>query len=189
MGFDYKKEQKEYYSPSTRAHVIFVPQMRFVSVSGEGRADSHEGVYASSCALLRQVAVTLRDAVKAGRECAGFIDYVLPPAELMTWKEGRRAMWKRLYRLPDFFGQDDVEWALSRACSGRIADPGMVRMESISEGMCVQMMCEGRARRRSFDELYAYIASFGYRNDSGPARPVHEIVISPRRTVLRIPIA
>ena len=95
MGFDYKKEQKEYYSPSTRAHVIFVPQMRFVSVSGEGRADAQEGVYAASCALLRQVAVTLRDAVKAGRECAGFIDYVLPPAELMTWKEGRRAMWKR----------------------------------------------------------------------------------------------
>lgn len=186
MSFDFKKDQREYYCPPVRPHVVFVPQMRYLSISGEGRCpQSDEPVFS----LLRNVASALRDAPRCGHDCPGFQDYVLPPPEMMTWKEGRRTLWKRLYRLPDFFSHEDVEWALAYVSGKKRIDVGSIMMETISEGMCAQMLCQDKSSRKVREELSAYIASFGYREDTGPVRPLHEILLSSRRIVLRIPIA
>ena len=52
MAYDYKKEYKELYKPKTKPHIIHVPAMTFLAVSGQGDPNTEGGDYQQAIELL-----------------------------------------------------------------------------------------------------------------------------------------
>ncbi|GHU87467.1 hypothetical protein FACS1894202_01810 [Clostridia bacterium] len=149
-------------------------------------------------------------AVKMGSKAV--LEYVVPPLEGFwevadDFKDGGAAItdkskfvWTMLIRQPDFVTAeifDDFKAKLAKKKPN--IDTSKARLETITEGLCVQIMHVG-----SYDDEPATVAALdrfavenGYAVDMGGVRRHHEIYLSdPRKvapeklkTVLRHPIA
>ncbi|GHU89335.1 hypothetical protein FACS1894202_07270 [Clostridia bacterium] len=205
MAIDFKKTQKELYQPKTSPSIIDVPQMTFIAVDGKGNPNTSEE-YKAAVELL----YGLSYAVKMGSKAV--LEYVVPPLEGFweaadDFKGGGAAItdkskfvWTMLIRQPDFVTAeifDDFKAKLAKKKPN--IDTSKARLETITEGLCVQVMHIG-----SYDDEPAAIAALdrfavenGYAVDMSGTRRHHEIYLSdPRKvapeklkTVLRHPIA
>lgn len=81
MAFDFKKEFKEFYQPSTKPSIIEIPNMKFLAVKGTGDPNEEAGEYQEAIAQLYGVAYTLRMSYKGERQIEGYYQYVVPPLE------------------------------------------------------------------------------------------------------------
>ena len=52
MAFDFKKEYKEFYIPSSRPAIITVPAFNFIAVRGNGNPSDPGGEYSKALNLL-----------------------------------------------------------------------------------------------------------------------------------------
>jgi hypothetical protein len=204
MAVDYKKTEKELYLPKTVPSVIDVPEMTFIAVDGQG--DPNTSVeYSAAVELL----YGLSYAIKMGNKAV--LEYVMPPLEGFwevadDFKGGGAAItdkskfvWTILIRQPDFVTAGVLETAQNTLTKKKPnLDVSKARIETITEGLCVQVMHLG-----SYDNEPATVAALdrfaaenGYAIDMGGARRHHEIYLSdPRKvapeklkTVLRHPI-
>jgi hypothetical protein len=204
MAVDYKKTEKELYLPKTAPSVIDVPEMKFVAVDGKG--DPNTSVeYSAAVELL----YGLSYAIKMGSKAV--LEYVIPPLEGFwevagDFKGGGAAIadkskfiWTMLIRQPDFVTAEVFETAKTALAKKKPnLDVSKARLETITEGLCVQVMHVG-----PYDDEPATVAALdrfavenGYAIDMGGTRRHHEIYLSdPRKaapeklkTVLRHPI-
>lgn len=206
MAFDFKKEYREFYLPKDRPELITVPPARYIAVRGEGDPNQPEGPYQQAMGILYGVAFTLKMSRKAGREMAGFFDYVVPPLEGFWWQEGREAFddrdksafrWISVLRLPDFVTGEDFCWAVEEASRKKKADFSPAQLLTVEEGLCVQMMHHGPfdTEAESLARMEAFLREQGFGFDLGGDRRHHEIYLSDarrvpperRRTVIRCP--
>lgn len=204
MTIDYKKTEKERYLPKTTPSVIDVPEMTFITVDGKG--DPNTSVeYTAAVELLYGLSYTIKMGNKS------ILQYVVPPLEGL-WStdddfrgsgaainDKSKFIWTMLIRQPDFTTKDIFEAAkVILANKKPNLDISKAKLETITEGLCVQVMHIG-----SYDDEPATVASLdgfatqnGYVLDIGEIRRHHEIYISdPRKvapeklkTVLRHPI-
>ncbi|NMB19396.1 MAG: transcriptional regulator [Firmicutes bacterium] len=208
MAFDYKKEYKELYQPSTKPMIVEVPPMNYAAVRGKGDPNEAGGAYQASIELLYAVSYTLKMSYKGERQIEGFFQYVVPPLEGFWWQEGVHGVdysnkasfnWISVIRLPDFVTEEDFLWAKEEATrKKKKLDVSSVEFLAIDEGLCVQMMHLGPYddEPRTVAEMDRYIAEQGYEQDFSDTRMHHEIYLSdPRkvqpekyRTVIRHPI-
>ena len=124
MGFDYKKEYKEFYMPSGEPAIIEIPKMDFIAVQGRGDPNAEDGEYGKAMNLLYGVAYTLKMSYKGDHKINGFFEYAVPPLEGLWWQDGIEGVdysrkeafqWISLIRLPDFVTEADFDWAIGEA--------------------------------------------------------------------------
>lgn len=207
MAFDFKKEFKEFYQPSTKPSIIEIPNMKFIAVRGTGDPNEEAGEYQEAIAQLYGVAYKLRMSYKGERQIEGYYQYVVPPLEGFWWQEGVKGVdyskmenfqFISLIRLPEFITEEDVEWAKETVAEKKKDDFSKVQYFEYEEGLVVQCMHIGpyREEQRTVQLMNDFIEDEGYTTDFSDDRYHHEIYISdPRRsnpenlkTVLRHPV-
>ena len=199
---DLKKTLDTFRAPRGTFRVVEVPTFRYLMVDGHGDPNTSPA-YASALAALYPVAYAMKF---ASRRVLGR-DYVVPPLEGLWWAEDMAAFttardksqwhWTMMVMVPEWVGRDLFDAAVHRVATtkapDRLAD---VRLEELSEGLCVQTLHTG-----SFDDEAGvlermhreFLPSHGLRL----AGTHHEIYFSdPRRTapeklrtLLRQPVA
>ncbi len=205
MPIDYKKEQKELYQAKTMPSIIDVPEMTFITIDGKGDPNT-SAEYAAAVETLYGLSYGIKMSHKSA------LEYVVPPLEGFWtvddefFKGGGAAitdkgkfLWTMLIRQPDFV-TEDIFGAAKTALANKKPNLCLtrVRLEKITEGLCVQIMHIG-----SYDDEPATIAKMdnyavenGYAIDMGETRRHHEIYLSdPRKvapeklkTVIRHPV-
>ncbi len=131
MAYDFKKEFKELYKPSSKPSILTVPPMSYIAVRGKGDPNTEGGEYQSAIPLLYGVAYTIKMSKKGPREIEGYFDFVVPPLEGFWWQErtngeidyARKDDFNFIscIRLPDFVTRDDFEWAVAEAAAKKEA--------------------------------------------------------------------
>ena len=111
MAFDFKKEYKALYLPTTQPAIVQVPAAGYLAVRGTGDPNQEGGPYQKAIGILYAVAYTIKMSDKTDRQIPGFFPYVVPPLEGFWWQEGVQGIdysnksalqWISVIRLPDF---------------------------------------------------------------------------------------
>jgi len=188
---DFKKTYKELYQPKTTPSIVDVPTMTFIAIDGKGDPNV-SAEYAAAIEALYGLSYTIKMSNK------GILEYVVPPLEGFwsvddDFKGGgapitdkSKFIWTMVIRQPDFVTLDVFEAAKSALAKKKPKlDTSKARLETITEGLCVQAMHIG-----SYDDepdtiltMERYAAEQYYIIDMAGNRRHHEIYISdPRKT-------
>lgn len=194
MAFDFKKEYREFYLPSSRPELVTVPRWNYLAVRGEGDPNTEGGAYQQAIGVLYAVAYTLKMSHKTDHRIEGFFDYVVPPLEGFWYQEGTAGVdygrkgdfrWISVIRLPDFVTREDFAWAVETASRKKKLDCSGAEFLTVEEGLCVQMLHLGPFddEPASVARMDAYLAEQGCVNDWESGRLHHEIYLSDARRV------
>ncbi|MBO5095218.1 MAG: GyrI-like domain-containing protein [Lachnospiraceae bacterium] len=207
MAFDFKKEYKEFYLPSTKPDIVMLPPMNYIAVRGKGDPNEEDGEYKAGIELLYAVAYTVKMSYRKGYKIDGYFEYVMPPLEGLWRQEGIDGMdyahkeklhFISLIRLPDFVTKKDFEWAVNAVAKKKQMDFSKAEFFHYEEGLCVQCMHIG-----SYDDepqtiavMHEYAKQNGYEPELTDGRFHHEIYlsdprkceVSKRKTVVRHPV-
>lgn len=207
MPFDYKKEFKELYLPSSAPSIVTVPPMNFIAVRGKGNPNDARGEFKTAIGLLYGIAYTIKMSYKSARKIDGYFDYVVPPLEGFWWQNETGAIdftkkdsfnFIALIRLPDFVTKSDFDWAVAEATAKKKTDFSKAEYFTYDEGVCVQCMHIGAYddEPETIELMREYMEKCGYKSDICATRFHHEIYLSnPQmcaveklKTVVRHPI-
>lgn len=198
---DLKKRLDAYQAKQGRFRVVDVPDLRYLMVDGHGDPNTAPA-FTEAVEALFPVAYALKFASK--RELDR--DYVVMPLEGLWWADDMAAFtaardksrwdWTLLNMVPEWVGDDlfaeAVEKVRAKGGAARLDD---VRLESLSEGRCVQTLhvgsfdAEAEVLAQMHDE---FIPEHGLRK----VGTHHEIYLSDfrrvapekQRTILRQPV-
>ena len=188
---DFKKDFKEQYQPKTTPSVVEIPEMVIIAVDGVGDPNTSEA-YKTAIETL----YGLSYAIKMGNKAV--LEYVVGPLEGFWDASGAfegggapvldksKFAWTSFIRQPDFVNREVFEKAAAAVAKKKPElDLSKARLETIAEGLCVQVMHIG-----PFDTEYAtvalldqYAADNGYIMDFSDKRRHHEIYLSDPRKV------
>jgi hypothetical protein len=181
----YKKHRAEYVTPR-KPTLVTVGPARYLTA--EGRGAPAGAAFQTAVGALYAVAFTVKMARKAG----GKGDYKVAALEGLWWGPDRRApfsvkspkdwRWKVLIRTPVFVTAAELTRAKKALLAkGKIGEIAKVKLETITEGRCVQMLHVG-----GYDKEPATIEAmlaFAEERDLAFRGVHHEIYLSdPRRT-------
>ncbi len=215
VAFDFKKEYKDLYLPKQKPMSIDIPAMTFIMVDGKGNPNGSKE-YQEALETLYGLSYTIKMSKMGGRQPAGYFEYVVPPLEGLWWFEGdtfdgtqklvkEELLWTSMIRQPDFVTPEVFAWAVLELQKKKTElDGTKARLESMTEGLCVQILHVGPfdTEPESLAQMEQFVADNGYVNAisdrmaSGQVRRHHEIYLGdPRKTapekmktVLRHPI-
>lgn len=198
---DYKKSLDAYQAKRHQFRIVDVPDTRYLMIDGHGDPNTSPA-YAEALRALYPVAYKLKFASKRdlGR------DYVVMPPEGLWWAEDMDSFtasrdksrwdWSMMIMVPEWTDQQMFDTAIEQAGARDRPDRlGDVRLETLSEGRCVQTLHVG-----SFDDEAEVLARMHHEfiPDKGLCMvgKHHEIYLSdPRkvapeklRTILRQPV-
>ena len=198
---DFKKSLDSYRAKRGEFRIVDVPTMQYLMIDGQGDPNTSPA-YAQALEALYPVAYKMKFVSK--RELGR--DYVVPPLEGLWWADDMRAFttardksqwnWTMMIMAPEWIDDATFESAVIHAGAKtppvRLDD---VRLESLSEGQCVQTLHIG-----SFDDEGPVLEEMHHEfipaNGLQLSGTHHEIYFSdPRktapeklRTVLRQPV-
>jgi hypothetical protein len=193
----YKEHKAEYVTPKQPV-LVNVQPAKYLTITGRGAPAGKE--FQAAVGALYGVAFTIKMTKKFARR-----DYKVCHLEGQWWGEGETGdfstqpaetwNWRLMIRVPDFITASDVTSAVKKLKErGKGDDLERVRLETIREGMCVQMLHVGPYA----DERATISRIIEYAEQSGLAcrGRHHEIYLSdPRRvapaklrTILRLPV-
>jgi hypothetical protein len=150
---DFKRTLDAYRARRDRFRITRVPDLRYLMVDGHGDPNTSPA-FTEAVEALYPVAYKLKFASKRGLGR----DYVVMPLEGLWWAEDMDAFtaardksrwaWTMMIMVPDWIDQDMFAAAVERVAAGkRPARLDDVRLETLSEGLCVQTLHVG-----SFDD-------------------------------------
>ncbi|WP_229400110.1 GyrI-like domain-containing protein [Micromonospora okii] len=199
---DFRKTLDAYRARRGRFRTVDVPDTQYLMIDGHGDPNTSPA-FSGAVEALYPLAYRLKFASRRdlGR------DYVVPPLEGLWWAEDMDAFtverdksrwdWTLMIMTPDWIDQDMFTAAVAQAGAGnrpsRLDD---VRLETLSEGRCVQTLHVG-----SFDDEAEVLARLHHEVVPGEGLRMvgrhHEIYLSDarrvaperRRTILRQPVA
>jgi hypothetical protein len=195
MTFDFKKEYKALYAPTTKPSVVDVPEMTFIMVDGKGDPNTSVA-YKTALEVLYGLSYGIKMSKRGGAPPEGYFDFVVPPLEGLWWNAGGgvvtditdkdRFCWTSMIRQPDFVTPEvfeNIKTAVAKKKAG--LDLSLARLQKLSEGLCAQILHVG-----SYDDepgstavLEQFIAVSGYVADFTNKRRHHEIYLGdPRKT-------
>jgi hypothetical protein len=197
MSTDLKKEQMDLYAPPREPTLVEVPEMRYLMVDGKG--DPNDADFVLAVEALYAVSYTLKFSLKA----AGF-DFKVMPLEGLWWAGNPEAFlsrdmsewqWTAMIRQPDILSEGMLEQAKTAVAAKKgLKDLGQLCLETLAEGMSVQMMHIGpySAEAPNIGKMHEFMRA----NRLDFAGKHHEIYLSdPKRcapekmkTVLRQPV-
>lgn len=199
---DLKRSVEGFRAKRGEFEVLRLPQLRYLMIDGSGDPNTAPE-YAEALEALYPVAYKLKFA--SSRQLGR--DYVVPPLEGLWWADDMRSFttgrdksrwsWTMMLMVPEWIERPMFEAALAQA--GAKQPPsrlGDVRLEALSEGLCVQTLHVGTFDDEGpvLDRMHReFIPQQGLRMTGKH----HEIYLSdPRRTapeklrtILRQPVA
>ena len=149
---DFRKQYKQFYAPKKEPSLIEIPAMQFIMVDGQGDPNDEAGEYTKAIELLYALTYTIK------MNC---IDYSAPsayeynvlPLEGLWWLEDIQDMnftdksrycWTSMIRQPDIVTQEHFERAKQLLARKKPQlDLSKARMETYTEGLCIQCMHTG----------------------------------------------
>ena len=194
---DFKKELAAYSARRGAFDIVEVPPLRYLMIDGHGDPNTQE--YGDAISTIFPVAYKLKFLSKKELDR----DYVVMPLEALWWSDDMASFttgrdksqwdWTALNMVPDWITDDFFDRA--RAAAGDAPAIEKVRIETLTEGRCVQTLHlgpfddEGPVLARMHDE---YIPAQGLRMTGKH----HEIYFSDLRrtdpsklrTILRQPV-
>jgi len=178
---------------------VTAKQATYLSISGRGAPGGPE--FTEKVGALYGVAYI----IKMTRKFAGRQDYVVCKLEGQWWLDDSQQdfaavprdewNWRLMIRTPDLITEDDLQKAVSALIEkGKSPQVRAVKLESIAEGLCVQMLHVGPYEHEA--QTIAVMKAFAERQGLDFYGLHHEIYLSdPRRvrpdrlkTILRQPV-
>ena len=144
---DLKKELKHLYQPSASEVVqVEVPPMNYLMVDGEGDPNTSQA-YSDAVEVLFMISYAVKFMVKKG---ASAIDYGVMPLEGLWWADDMSQFtssdksnwkWTTMMMQPSFVTLNTIECAVADVkMKKNPAAIDKVRLESLSEGKCAQIL-------------------------------------------------
>ena len=147
LKFDVKRAFPSLYAPKNAEFALVdVPEMRYLSITGDGSPDSPN--FASAIEALYSTAYPVKFISKA----ATGKDYVVPPLEGLWWADDPSAFtsnhrdswkWTLLSFLPEWVSEEHVQAAISKAVSKGILLAHQIQVLELSEGISYQALYIG----------------------------------------------
>lgn len=169
---DFKKELKHLYSPSAKEVVqVDVPAMNFLMVDGAGDPNTSQA-YAEAVEALFAVSYTLKFMAKKGSLA---IDYGVMPLEGLWWtedlakfsiQEKSNWQWTAMIMQPAFVTNAMIDAAIAEVAKKKNpAAISKVRFESLTEGLCAQILHIGPFSEEgpTVEKIHQFIAARGKR--------------------------
>ena len=191
----YQLHKNEYAAPRKPVLIETKPAL-YLAITGQGAPGG--AAFTAKIGALYGMAFT----IKMTRKFAGLQDYAVGKLEARYFFESDPARvpkdqwrWQLMIRTPDFVTQADLESAAAALLKkGKQPEVSEVKLASIDEGQCVQMLHVGPYDREH--ETIAIMQGFAALQHLQFGGPHHEIYLSdPRRvpperlkTILREPV-
>lgn len=207
MVYDFKKEQKQFFKLGKKPELIDVPKMTYIAVRGKGDPNAADGEYKQAIQLLYGISYTIKMSKKGTHKIKDYFDFVVPPLEGLWWQDGNTGIdyahkekfeFISMIRMPDLVTQDVYDWAIKEASEKKDGDFSKVKLLTLEEGKCVQVMHVGSYddEPETIEKMKEFAEQNGVEPDYSDERRYHEIYLSdPRRTkvenlktVIRIPV-
>lgn len=202
--FNFTKEYRDLYLPSTEPAVIEIPPMSYIMIAGAGDPNDETGEYAAALQALYALTFTIKMSKMSNTQPEGYFEYKVPPLEALWWNEGpafdgisvkdkSAFLWVSMIRQPDFVTPAVFAWACEEVARKKPGvDISRARFETYEEGMCVQIMHKGPYDNEpaTIEKLESFVGKNGYENDFSSTieayplgRRHHEVYLGdPRRT-------
>ena len=195
---DLYKLHKAEYVATRKPVLVELKPASYLAVSGQGAPGGD--LFTASIGALYGMAFT----IKMTRKFAGLQDYAVCKLEGLWWSESAanfaklpkdQWLWKMLIRTPDFIKDDDLRQSVAVLLKrGKGEDVKRVRLESLAEGRCVQMLHVGPYEKEC--ETVAGMKALAEKQQLVFSGKHHEIYLSdPRRvpperlkTIVRQPV-
>ena len=195
---DLYKLNKAEYAANREPALVALKRAAYLAISGQGAPGGEQ--FTASIGALYGVAFT----IKMTRKFAGQQDYAVCKLEGQWWSAPGRELaklprdqwlWNLLIRTPDFIKEEDLRQAVAVLLKrGKGEDVKRVRLESLTEGCCVQMLHVGPYEKEN--ETIAVMKAFAESKQFEFFGKYHEVYLSdPRRvpperlkTILRHPV-
>lgn len=194
----FKQLNKSEYAQPKRPTLVEVAEGCYLTISGAGDPGGEE--FTAKVAALFGMAYT----IKMTRKFGGLRDYVVGKLEGQWWSDRGPDLknipkhewrWRLMIRTPDFVAQTELEQAAKRQIDkGKGPEVNAVKLETLSEGPCIQMLHLGpfEDEWETLSQMLDFAQEQGYESHGRH----HEIYISdPRRvpperlkTILRMPV-
>jgi hypothetical protein len=192
----YEAHKADYVTPK-KPVLLEIKTAKYLAITGQG--DPSKEAFQAKLGTLYNVAFT----VKMARKSAGR-DYTVSKLEGVWWVDGDKTFievppkdwhWRLIIRTPDFINQKDVDAAIAKLrAKGKPAEVAEVKLETLDEGRCVQMLHLGPYDREA--PTIAQMQAFAAEKGLAFHGLHHEIYLSdPRRvpaarlrTILRHPV-
>ena len=146
---DLKKDLKPLYQPSVQEVVeVDVPTMNYLMVDGEGDPNTAPA-FAAAVEVLFMVSYAVKFMIRKG---ALTIDYGVMPLEGLWWADDMAKFsatdksnwkWTAMIMQPAFVTPEIVERAIAEVQKKNPPAISLVRLESLAEGRCAQIMHSG----------------------------------------------
>lgn len=178
MKYEWRKKDKALYLPKTEPELIQVPELQYLTMTGEG--NPNQDAFAVCVQCLYAMSYGIRMLPKSGLTPQGYFEYTVFPLEgiwslsdkgIRLLKEGAGLtelkdyfIYKLMIRQPDFVDESLVESVRQKVALKKKSLPiDQVVFETIDEGKAVQMMHIGSfdSEPESFDLMEAYAKSQG----------------------------
>lgn len=146
---DFKREIDAYRARHGRLHLVDVPDLQYLMIDGHGDPNT-DPAFTDAAEALYPLAYKLKF---AGKRTLGR-DYVVMPLEALWWaddmdtftaaRDKSRWEWTLMIMIPDWIDQDMFADAVEQiAAKNRPRRLHEVRLDSLSEGRCVQTLHVG----------------------------------------------
>ncbi|UCE46270.1 MAG: GyrI-like domain-containing protein [Phycisphaerales bacterium] len=194
----YKLHKDQYVAPK-QPQLVDIETAKYLAIDGRGEPGGDE--FIAKIGALYAMAYT----IKMNRKFAGGQDYVICKLQCQWWlDDGREDFstapreqwnWKLLIRTPDFVRDNELTEAAEKLLEkGKEPEVRQVKFESLTEGLCVQMLHVGPYDQEH--ETISKMAAFAEQQGLEFCDRHHEIYLSdPRRvppqrlkTILRHPV-
>jgi hypothetical protein len=186
----YKLHKPEYVAPRTPV-LVQVTRAKYLAIEGRGAPGGLE--FQARVEALYGAAFTIKTAKKLAGQ-----DYKICGLEGLWWdtdKPRPEWRWKLIIRTPDFVTARDLAAAVAKLAAKGKKGGEDVRLETIEEGKCVQVLHVGPYAEE--DTTLKRMREFAAAQGVALRGPHHEIYLSdPRRvpperlrTILRAPVA
>lgn len=149
MKHEWRKKEKLYYIPKTKAELVNIESMKFIKIKGEG--NPNEEAFSEAVGALYSVAYAIKMMPRNNIEIPEYFEYVVYPLEgLWDLKEEARnkdsfdkseLVYTIMIRQPEFVTEDIFKEAINivkRKKPNKLLDK--VEFSTIEDGLCVQMM-------------------------------------------------
>ncbi|UPM52778.1 GyrI-like domain-containing protein [Gottfriedia acidiceleris] len=146
---EWRKSLKEIYLPKSKPSKIKIPTFKYITIEGKGNPNNE--LFKENVEALYSLAYAIKMLPKKGIVPEGYFDYTVFPLE-GVWdldEEGRKLdylnkehfLYKLMIRQPDFV-TEDLTYIILDQLKQKKKNPLLanVKLESITEGLCVQAM-------------------------------------------------
>lgn len=194
MKYEWRKSEKALYLPKTKPEKLKVPELKFITIEGEGNPNS--GQFSEYIAVLYSLSYAIKMTLKKSKNPPeGYQDYTVYPLEGL-WDINDAAkenfngsidkddlVFTLMIRQPDFVTEAfylEMHALTHRKKPHALLDK--VKFETIEEGLCLQMLHVGSYDKE--DETFSIMETYAQENELIRLSKTHrEIYLSDFRKV------